>query len=335
MVTLKEKTLYLANILQDLGVSSFVSNSSRNYLEEKKEDASVYKELTANYDRHNEDSINKVSGGSAAWAQISEYSDEKMESNFLNNQYNANKANNTINNIKNQRIEENKETPAKAVEKLRKSLTPTSEIVKKIESKLQNINKLSEIKKNLLEFEDCPLSKTATNTVFGTGNEEADVLMIGEAPGAEEDLQGEPFVGRSGKLLTKALESIGIFRENIFITNSIFWRPPGNRNPTEAEVLMCKPFVNSIIRIVNPKIILAIGKIAANFLLEEDVAIGKMRGKWYGSGNLQLSNKCLANAKVRVLYHPAYLLRNPRQKKVFWFDLLEVKDHIIQEKLTI
>lgn len=203
-------------------------------------------------------------------------------------------------------------------------------ITNQLKALLENVNSLSELQNILNNFKECSLSKTATNTVFGCGNPNADLLMIGEAPGADEDLQGEPFVGRSGKLLTKALESIGILRKNIFITNSVFWRPPGNRNPTDYEVALCRPFVEKIISLVKPKMILIIGKVAANNLLEEDIVIGKVRGKW-----LQKNWGSAINVYARVVYHPAYLLRNPRQKKVFWFDIIDIYSEIKKLNLKV
>lgn len=203
-------------------------------------------------------------------------------------------------------------------------------IIEELKLLLNNVTSLIELQKILNNFKECSLSKTATNTVFGSGNPDADLLMIGEAPGADEDLKGEPFVGRSGKLLTKALESLGILRKNIFITNSVFWRPPGNRNPTNYEVALCRPFVEKIISLIKPKMILIVGKVAATNLLEEDIVMGKVRGNW-----LQKNWGSATNMYARVIYHPAYLLRNPKQKKVFWFDIIDIFNKIKELQLNV
>lgn len=197
----------------------------------------------------------------------------------------------------------------------------SEQIIKK-ELNLDHINTLNDLKDELLKFEGCSLKKTAINTVFGCGDENAEIMVIGEAPGADEDASGEPFVGRSGKLLMKALESIDLYRDKIFITNTIFWRPPGNRNPTIEEMQLCYPFLKRMIEIINPKLIIIVGKVATGNLIKTDEPIGKMRGKWY---NLNFGNNSYLS---RVVFHPSYLLRNSTQKKALWLDLLEIKDKI-------
>ncbi len=194
-----------------------------------------------------------------------------------------------------------------------------------IYQELLNIHNLDSLKKHLMEFEGCSLKKTAINTVFGVGSDNASVMLIGEAPGAEEDELGEPFVGRSGKLLTTALLSMGLSRENnLFITNTVFWRPPGNRNPTIEEMQLCYPYVKRMIEIINPKLLILVGKVATTNLIVDNIPISKMRGRWY---NINFGEKSIL---TRVVFHPAYLLRNPIQKKYLWFDLLEIKDKIIE-----
>ncbi|MDR0484216.1 MAG: uracil-DNA glycosylase [Alphaproteobacteria bacterium] len=194
---------------------------------------------------------------------------------------------------------------------------------------LSHINTLEELKQELLNFDGCSLKKTAINTVFGAGNQTAEIMVIGEAPGADEDEQGEPFVGRSGKLLMAALASVGLSRENIFITNTIFWRPPGNRNPTIEEMQLCYPFLSRMIEIINPKMIIIVGKVATSNLIKIDLPISKMRGKWY---DIAINNK---NFSATIVFHPSYLLRNPSQKKAMWLDLLEIKDKIHSMEINI
>lgn len=157
----------------------------------------------------------------------------------------------------------------------------------------------------------CELSKGRTNTVFGVGNPDADWLIVGEAPGAEEDRRGEPFVGRAGKLLDEMLRAIGQSRESVFIANILKCRPPNNRDPRQEESAACRPYLERQIELVQPKIILAVGKIAAQNLLGSDEPVGRMRGRQHDLGGIPLV----------VTYHPAYLLRSPSQKSKSWSDL--------------
>ncbi|MBF8269311.1 MAG: phage SPO1 DNA polymerase-related protein [Gammaproteobacteria bacterium] len=159
----------------------------------------------------------------------------------------------------------------------------------------------------------CDLHRTRTQTVFGIGNRNADWLIIGEAPGAEEDRQGEPFVGRAGKLLNAMLAAIGLEREQVYIANILKCRPSDNRDPRPPEVSACEGYLQQQIAMIRPKIILALGRIAAQNLLKIEVPIGRMRGQRYTYG--------AANTPVVVTYHPAYLLRSPREKRKSWQDL--------------
>ena len=159
----------------------------------------------------------------------------------------------------------------------------------------------------------CSLHETRTQTVFGIGNPNADWLIIGEAPGADEDRQGEPFVGRAGQLLNAMLLAIGLQREQVFIANILKCRPPNNRDPKPEEVQACEHFLKSQIALINPKIILCVGRVAAQNLLKVDTPIGKMRGQRYPYPGTQIP--------VLVTYHPAYLLRSPREKRKVWEDL--------------
>jgi uracil-DNA glycosylase len=160
---------------------------------------------------------------------------------------------------------------------------------------------------------ECDLCKTRTQTVFGVGNTQAEWLIIGEAPGAEEDRQGEPFVGRAGQLLNAMLLAIGLPRETVFIANILKCRPPGNRDPRPEEVSRCLPYLAAQIALLKPKIILAVGRIAAQNLLATDAPLARLRGKLHTFGE--------AATPLVITYHPAYLLRTPADKRKAWEDL--------------
>lgn len=185
---------------------------------------------------------------------------------------------------------------------------------------------LDDVRAALHGFTDCPLSRTATNLVFGDGDSNADVLLIGEGPGAEEDRRGLPFVGPSGRLLDKMLASINLQRDKVFITNTIFWRPPGNRSPTSAEVAACMPFVERIVELVDPELVIALGGPAAAALLGHADSVGRLRGRWFTYQTARMTRPIAATA----IFHPAYLLRSPAQKRLAWRDLLAIKNRIIQ-----
>jgi DNA polymerase len=159
----------------------------------------------------------------------------------------------------------------------------------------------------------CGLHKTRTQTVFGVGAENAEWMFIGEAPGADEDRKGEPFVGRAGQLLTSMIQALGFKREQVYIANILRCRPPNNREPAPEEAHACSPFLQRQIALVKPKIIIAVGRIAAQNLLHTEEAIGKMRGRVYQYGPDAIP--------VVVTYHPAYLLRSPAEKRKSWTDL--------------
>lgn len=177
------------------------------------------------------------------------------------------------------------------------------------------------LRRALEGFDGCGLKKTATNLVFTDGNPEARILFIGEGPGAEEDRRGIPFVGPSGKLLDKMMASIGLDRADVLISNTVFWRPPGNRTPTVHETAVCMPFVERLIELVDPKILVALGGPAAKSLLAQTVGVGRLRGKWFPYSTPGLARPIEATA----LYHPAYLLRSPGQKRNTWSDWLDIK----------
>jgi DNA polymerase len=160
----------------------------------------------------------------------------------------------------------------------------------------------------------CSLHQTRTQTVFGVGNTRARWMFIGEAPGAEEDRQGEPFVGRAGQLLTAMLQALGFRREDVYIANVLKCRPPGNRDPKPEEALQCRGYLERQIELVSPAIIVAVGRIAAQNLLATDTALARLRGKVHALGP--------RGRPLIVTYHPAYLLRSPAEKRKAWQDLL-------------
>ncbi|MBL8661165.1 MAG: uracil-DNA glycosylase [Rhodospirillales bacterium] len=182
-------------------------------------------------------------------------------------------------------------------------------------------NTLEDLRAILAAFDGCALSKTATNLVFGDGNPAARVVLIGEAPGSEEDRRGLPFVGPSGQLLDRMLASIGLSRESVFISNTVFWRPPGNRSPSSGEVAVCMPFVERMIELIDPQIVVSLGGPAANALFGRAEGIGRLRGRWLTYQTPQLARPIAATA----LFHPAYLLRTPGQKRLAWRDLLAIR----------
>jgi uracil-DNA glycosylase len=159
----------------------------------------------------------------------------------------------------------------------------------------------------------CPLSATRIQTVFGVGSVEAQWLIVGEAPGAEEDRQGEPFVGRAGQLLNAMLRAIGLRREQVFIANVLKCRPPGNRDPAPLEAAQCLPYLERQIALLRPRIMLAVGRISAQNLLKTDVPLGRLRGQVHHFG--------ASRVPLVVTYHPAYLLRAPAEKRKAWEDL--------------
>ncbi len=170
-------------------------------------------------------------------------------------------------------------------------------------------------------FDGCDPKATATNFVFADGNPRAPIMFIGEAPGAEEDRRGLPFVGPAGRLLDLMLAAIGLDRSGVYITNILPWRPPGNRNPTDAETTACLPFIERHIELVAPRILIPVGGTAAKALLNTREGIMKLRGRW-----LTYATPRMATAiPTRAILHPAYLLRSPAQKRDTWHDLIAIK----------
>jgi len=183
---------------------------------------------------------------------------------------------------------------------------------------------IDQLKQILSDYDGCGLKKGATNLVFGDGNPQAKIVLIGEGPGAEEDRQGLPFVGPSGQLLDKMLASIGLDRQRVYISNTVFWRPPGNRTPTVSETALCLPFVERLMELIDPEILITLGGPAAKVMLAQSAGIGRLRGKWYSYSTPRLSHPVQATA----LFHPAYLLRSPTHKREAWSDLLLIKDKL-------
>ena len=179
---------------------------------------------------------------------------------------------------------------------------------------------LEELRTVFEAFDGCPLKETAMSFVFADGNPDATVMFIGEAPGAEEDRQGLPFVGPAGRLLDKMLAAIGLDRTGCYITNILPWRPPGNRNPTDTEIAACLPFLHRHIALVNPDFLLFVGGTAAKTLLRRTEGIMRLRGKW-----MNYEPATGTPVPARALLHPAYLLRQPAQKRETWQDLMEIK----------
>tara|TARA_B100000963_G_C22603969_1_gene661545 strand:- start:876 stop:1556 length:681 start_codon:yes stop_codon:yes gene_type:complete len=198
-------------------------------------------------------------------------------------------------------------------------------------NKCLNIN-LSDHLENLkseVNALDCNLKEVATNLVFSDGNYNSSVMVLGEAPGANEDIEGKPFVGEAGKLLDKMLSYIDLNRDNFYISNIVFWRPPGNRTPNDKEISICLPLTKKHIGIIKPKLLILVGSIAAKSLLHSKDGITKLRGREHFYKDEELNLKIPA----RAIFHPAYLFRNPIEKKRTWEDLLEIDELIKKENI--
>ncbi|MCB9942098.1 MAG: uracil-DNA glycosylase [Geminicoccaceae bacterium] len=198
----------------------------------------------------------------------------------------------------------------------------SSDIIQGARSLAASCSTIDALRTALESFEGCALKRTANRLCFGDGNPAASIMLIGEAPGAEEDRQGKPFVGPSGRLLDRMLAAIGLGRETVWITNAIFWRPPGNRTPTANEIAVCQPFVERQIEIMAPEIIVFVGGIAARTLLGTREGVTRLRGRRFsyepGDGKPAIP--------AMVMFHPAYLLRQPARKKESWQDLMTVSE---------
>jgi len=180
--------------------------------------------------------------------------------------------------------------------------------------------KLEKLKKSISNIKNCELKKSATNIVFADGNPKAKIMLIGEGPGSNEDQEGLPFVGRAGALLDKMLASIDLNRKNVYITNVVNYRPPENRRPTEEEIAKYLPYLKKHIEIINPKILVLLGSTALNALIGNEVVISKARGQWIE----RQFGEC--KTSVIVTFHPAFLMRQPAQKKISWVDFKKIRE---------
>jgi uracil-DNA glycosylase family 4 len=201
---------------------------------------------------------------------------------------------------------------------LTESATEPVQSARALAAQAQTIEALAKL---VAGFDACPLKRTATNTVFADGNPEAPVMIVGEAPGADEDRIGRPFVGRAGQLLDRMLAAIGLDRTGVQITNVIYWRPPGNRKPTAPEIASCLPFVFRHIVLSRPKVLVLAGGTAASTLLDTTEGITRLRGRWFDLAVPGLD----AHLPTLPMFHPAFLLRTPERKREAWRDLLALK----------
>lgn len=230
-----------------------------------------------------------------------------------------------------------------ALDKQRVSpLQKQSDIVQKAQNLAASAQSVEELQDIIHNFEGCPLKLTATNTVFADGNPDADIMLVGEAPGADEDRFGKPFVGRSGQLLDKMMAAIQLNRKHdYYITNIIPWRPPGNRPPTPEETAICLPFVQRHIQLKYPKYLICIGGTAAKALLSTKETMGRLRGKWFDyevNPSLRSDNTGRETSQrdqnfyipTTVIFHPSYLLRSPGQKKMAWEDLQKLESYFLK-----
>jgi uracil-DNA glycosylase family 4 len=203
----------------------------------------------------------------------------------------------------------------------------------KINSNLANKSpknkKLQELKDEISKIKNCELKKSSTNIVFSDGNPESKIMIIGEGPGVNEDLEGVPFIGRTGELLDKMLLSINLDRDNVYISNTVNYRPPENRNPTQEEITRYLPYLIKHIEIINPQILILLGSTALNTIIGNDKVISDIRGKWI--------DKKIGSCKTSVIasFHPAFLMRQPNNKKLSWIDLKMIKKKIIDLKIKI
>ena len=187
--------------------------------------------------------------------------------------------------------------------------------------------KLEKLKKSISNIKNCELKKSATNIVFADGNPKAKIMLIGEGPGSNEDQEGLPFVGRAGALLDKMLASIDLDRKKVYITNVVNYRPPKNRRPTEEEINKYLPYLKKHIEIINPKILVLLGSTALNALIGNEVVISKARGQWIQ----KQFGEC--KTSIIVTFHPAFLMRQPAQKKMAWIDLKMIRDKKAELKI--
>jgi uracil-DNA glycosylase len=212
-------------------------------------------------------------------------------------------------------------TPAAPPPALTESLGEAAQSARQLAANANSVEALAAL---IAGFDGCPLKRTATNTVFADGNPAAPVMFIGEAPGADEDRIGRPFVGRAGQLLDRMLAAIGLDRTGVVITNVIYWRPPGNRTPTAAEIASCLPFVLRHIAVVKPKVLVLCGGTAAGALLSQAQGITRLRGRWFDLTVPGLDQP----VPTLPMFHPSFLLRAPERKREAWRDLLSLRTRL-------
>jgi DNA polymerase len=208
--------------------------------------------------------------------------------------------------------------PAVPPPALTESLGEAAQSARRLASGADSVAALAAL---VAQFDGCPLKRTATNTVFIDGNPAAPVIIIGEAPGADEDRIGRPFVGRAGQLLDRMLAAIGLDRSGVLITNVIYWRPPGNRTPTASEIASCLPFVFRLVALVHPKVLVLSGGTAAGALLAQSQGITRLRGRWFDLAVPGLDQP----VPTLPMFHPSFLLRTPERKREAWRDLLSLR----------
>jgi len=209
--------------------------------------------------------------------------------------------------------------PNKIAQPQRSAIIPDEGIVRQAQELAKNAETLEQLRNAISGFEGCNLKFTARSTVFADGNPKAALMLVGEAPGRDEDAQGLPFVGRSGQLLDRMLAAIGLDRNQTYISNVLPWRPPGNRTPTPQETAICRPFIERHIELVAPRLLMLIGGSSAKTLLKTTTGIMALRGRWT---RIEINGHTF---DAMPSLHPAYLLRNPAHKRLAWQDLLSVK----------
>lgn len=205
---------------------------------------------------------------------------------------------------------------------------PLNQIVAKAKKAAQAAKTIAELRQAIEKFDGCGLKKMATNTVFADGNPDSDIMVIGEAPGNHEDLQGTPFCGDSGKLLDDMFRSINLDRTKLYITNVIFWRPPGNRRPTEEELAICRPFVERHIQLFNPKIMILVGSTSMSAVLNINDPVTGVRGKIIEFAADFMPQKI----NSFVIFHPSYLMRQSGKKRLAWRDMLVIEKFLLDGK---
>lgn len=224
----------------------------------------------------------------------------------------------------NARLVPDNHTPTAAVAARPRAATPLGASDAEIGARriARQATSLEALETALREFDGCGLKATATKLCFYRGAPKADLMIVGEAPGRDEDLEGRPFVGRAGRLLDKMLSAIGLGEPDVHITNIVYWRPPGNRTPTPQEALACRPFLERQIELVEPKILVAAGGAAAKEIFGVTEGIMRLRGKWR---NVTIGERTIA---AIATLHPAYLLRTPAAKQLAWQDLLQIRSKL-------